>query len=589
MPRSSKSQKANNPTQRAARAAPPPQLGRLWVVAISDGAFVSHPLPDAGDIVIGRNPSCDVRVDDPSISRRHAILHLGASLTIEDVGSANGTRLGQRVLEPNRPVALGVGEVVDIGSAMIIVQERSQPLRSRRVWSHDHFEGRVAGECLRAARRGTSFALLALRVEAIAMASVEDLLAGVLGPEDLVGEYAAGEIEVLLVDADEAAATKVLARLSPGMRARARLAMYPRDGRDVDQLVAEAWAEPRAGSAAPPVVLDDSAMQQLHRLVDRIAAGNISVLILGETGVGKEVLAETIHRRSPRAAQPFVRLNCAALTETWLESELFGLERGAFTGAVQATPGLLETADGGSVFLDELGEMPMSTQVKLLRVIEARQVQRVGALKARPIDVRFLAATNRDLEAEIARGGFRADLYFRLNGIALSIPPLRQRVSEIEGLARVFIAQFAEQTGRPPPALSRPALALMHQYSWPGNIRELRNVAERAVLLCASDAIGPEHLPLEKMRATYAAPAPAAVPGAARSSPIAAGPPADPGAPTRDSIRREMADLERQRLIDALAQHAGNQTATAKALGISRRTLVSRLREYKIPRPQRPG
>jgi two-component system response regulator AtoC len=186
--------------------------------------------------------------------------------------------------------------------------------------------------------------------------------------------------------------------------------------------------EPSArGGDRSAVVVDDPAMRAIYAMIDRVAASDIPVLILGETGVGKEVLAETIHRESPRRGQPFLRLNCAALSESLLSSELFGHERGAFTGALQAKIGLLESANGGTVFLDEVGDLPMPIQVKLLRVLEERQVLRVGAVKPRLIDVRFLAATNRDLEAEIEHGNFRQDLFFRLNGISIVIPPLRER------------------------------------------------------------------------------------------------------------------------------------------------------------------
>ena len=181
-------------------------------------------------------------------------------------------------------------------------------------------------------------------------------------------------------------------------------------------------------------------MRRVHELAERAAAGTINVLITGETGVGKELLAETVHRASPRRGGPYVCLNCAALSETLLESELFGHERGAFTGAVQAKPGLLETAARGTLFLDEVGELPLATQAKLLRVIETREVTRLGSVRPHRIDVRFIAATNRDLEAEVARGAFRADLYFRLNGITLTIPPLRSRLEEIRPLAETFAA-----------------------------------------------------------------------------------------------------------------------------------------------------
>jgi two-component system response regulator AtoC len=315
-----------------------------------------------------------------------------------------------------------------------------------------------------------------------------------------------------------------------------------------------------------PIREPSAAMRELHALVRRVAPGTISVLITGETGVGKEVLAQAVHCASRRASRPFLQLNCAALTETLLESELFGHERGSFTGATAAKQGLLETADGGTVFLDEIGELPMSTQVKLLRVLEERVVLPVGGLRPRPIDVRFIAATNRDLEAEIARGAFREDLYFRLNGVSLAIPPLRERVDEIAELAGAFIATAWCMLGRDdaPPVLSGAALALLESYAWPGNIRELRNFVERAVLLCAAGAIGPEHLPTDRIRAH-----------ANRRS-------------LQETVKREVELVEKQQILAALDYCAGNQTHAAKLLGISRATLVNRLNAYAIKRPRKP-
>jgi transcriptional regulator with PAS, ATPase and Fis domain len=334
-------------------------------------------------------------------------------------------------------------------------------------------------------------------------------------------------------------------------------------------------------------------MQSLDRVVERIAAGSINVLILGETGVGKEVLAERVHQLSRRAAQPFLRLNCSALSESLLESELFGHERGAFTGAVQAKPGLLETANGGTVFLDEVGELDSSIQVKLLRVIEERQLLPVGGLTPRRIDVRFVAATNRDLEREIACGGFRQDLFFRLNGISLVIPPLRQRVTEIAELARGFIARACARDGqRQVPGLSREALVALQRYPWPGNIRELRNHIERAVLLCTGGTILPDHLPLETVAAPSPPPSPSPplrlvrVEEPARS-PIAAPPPGDLGEPVAIAVRRRVAAVERERILEALDRCAGNQTLAAELLGLSRRTLTNKLNLYDLPRPRR--
>jgi transcriptional regulator with PAS, ATPase and Fis domain len=316
---------------------------------------------------------------------------------------------------------------------------------------------------------------------------------------------------------------------------------------------------------SPGVVVGDPAMQQTYELATRVAAGDISVLLLGETGAGKEILADFIHRASPRTKKPLVRLNCAALSEALLESELFGHERGAFTGAASAKAGLLETAQGGSVFLDEVGELPAAIQAKLLRVLEDRQVQPVGSLRPRPIDVRFIAATNRDLEADVERGAFRRDLYFRLNGVSLVVPPLRERPSEIEPLARLFLEQACARLKQPVPEIGAEALAAMKRHAWPGNVRELKNVLDRAALLAQGGPIGLAHLP-----------------------PLASAPPPPPPARPPDAdLRTDMAALERQRILDALESCAGNQTQAAKLLGMPRRTLVKRLAAYAIPRPRK--
>ena len=240
---------------------------------------------------------------------------------------------------------------------------------------------------------------------------------------------------------------------------------------------------PRNARAAGDAIACDPASVRVFRLVERIADTALSVVFLGETGVGKEVCAERLHRLSPRANAPFVRLNCAALSETLLDSELFGHERGAFTGASADKVGLLESASGGTVFLDEIGDMPLATQVKLLRVLESKEVVRVGSVRPRRIDVRVVSATHRDLPELITEGRFREDLYYRLNGISVIVPPLRERVADISPLARHFAARFARK-GTKPLELAEDAVAALEAQTWPGNVRELRNVVERAVALC---------------------------------------------------------------------------------------------------------
>ncbi len=333
-----------------------------------------------------------------------------------------------------------------------------------------------------------------------------------------------------------------------------------------------------------PVPLDD-AMARIHKLGRRIARSQINVLLLGETGVGKEVMARAIHRQSPRIHGPFVGINCAAVSDSLFESELFGYEKGAFTGATQAKPGLIETAHRGTVFLDEVGEMPLSTQAKLLRVLETRQVMRVGGLKPRDVDVRFVAATNQNLEHDVETGQFREDLYYRLNGISLVIPPLRERGSELPGLAQHFIGEAARDAGMPDsPVLSSEAENWMDQYGWPGNIRELRNAVNRAVILASDGIIQPEHLQPE----TYQ---PRTGRGSGRANtPPPPSPSVEATSPDEDGPPLALSEedaKERQRIIDALAACGGNQTRAAKMLGIARRTLTSRLDRLVIPRPRK--
>ncbi len=433
----------------------------------------THVIPDEGIVTVGRAPEATIRIENPSVSRLHVRLHLGAVVRVEDLGSANGTRIAGKRLTANELTPIPPGQVVEIGTSWVMVA--NAPLTGSTIVSSQ--------------------------------------------------------------DENEIS--------SPG--------------RDRDGLVVK-----------------DPAVREMHRLIERVALGDISVLLHGETGVGKEVFARRIHSLSPRADKPFLGLNCAALAATLLESELFGYERGAFTGAVQMKPGLLETAQGGTVLLDEIGDMPISIQVKLLRVLEERQVLRIGGTKPRPIDVRLLSATNRNLEKAVEEGSFRRDLFFRLNGITLEIPPLRDRPSEIEPLARRFADLAARRLGATSPPQIEPAVwDHLRRYQWPGNIRQLRNVMERAVVLCEGGPIGIDDFAPD----TYVGPAPGP-PGPSRSptSPL----PALAFGPNNSSNPDE-----RQRIVDALERCAGNQTRAAELLGISRRTLVSRLGEYNMPRPRK--
>jgi transcriptional regulator with PAS, ATPase and Fis domain len=398
-----------------------------------------------GELVLGRDPTCDIPLDSPKISRRHARVVAGPPITVQDLGSTNGVRVRGTKHVGGEPVEIATGDAFQLGP-----------------------------------------------------------------------------FSVLLLPADEDG--------TPANEARAHL------------------------TVKHPTV------KGVHPTVERIALSEINVLIQGETGAGKEVLARTVHQLSRRTG-PFLALNCAAVHEGLLESELFGHERGAFTGAIRDKPGLLESAAGGTVFLDEIGDLPAAIQAKLLRVLEAREVIRIGSVTTIALDVRFVAATHRALREEIARGAFREDLYYRLNGVTLVVPPLRERRGTILGLAHQLLADAAARSKRSPvPTLSVAAAEALRAHPWPGNVRELRAVLERALLLAEGEELRPEHLVLEQPIASATTDT-----GSALS-------------PTETA--------ERDKIMAALEAAAGNQTRAAKTLGISRATLVNKLAIYRIARPR---
>jgi DNA-binding NtrC family response regulator len=543
------------------------------LIVISDGPVLTLPLEGKARVAIGRTEANDVQLQDASVSREHAVIHISEKIEIEDLSTANGTTVDGVAIPPGKRVGLEPRQLVGIGNAMLLIQETAAPAARRRLLTHGYLEAVVDEWC----RRPGPFSVLRLRIEgATRPDEIQRAVTEVLGPRDLVASYAPGELELLLEHRADGGVDRVLQELESrlsGAIAASGTAQYPKNGRTSDQLFEAASASmrrQRAPAKRKPIV-EDAAMQDLYVVAERLARGRISVLLLGETGVGKEVFAEAIHERSPRRSRAFVRLNCAAFSETLLESELFGHEAGAFTGAIKEKPGLLEIADGGTVFLDEIGEMSAATQAKLLRAIEQRQVLRVGGLEPKPIDVRFVSATNRDVEREVARGTFRQDLFYRLDGVTLRIPPLRDRKSEILELARSFLEDNAKEMARPAPRLSERARELLLGYSWPGNIRELKNVIERASLLALGNEILPEHLPVDKMTADW------------RPAPIG-----DEDRPLGETeLLQMMEDEERRKILDALDRCGGNQTRAAEILGMSRRTLSKRLNKHGVPRPRK--
>ncbi|MBX3249548.1 MAG: sigma 54-interacting transcriptional regulator [Myxococcales bacterium] len=562
---------------------------RMCLLVIGDGLVSTVPLPSSGDLVIGRSEEADIKVEGSGVSRRHARLHVGSELRVEDLGSTNGTFVNYERLERGSAARLAPGWMFELGSTMFILQGGHHALHSRRLWTHVDFEVRLAEECARAGRCGAQFVLARVRVtdRRGTRAPLHDVVLGCMRPGDVLGACAADDFEALVLDASFDEAREIVERVTSRLRAmgvevRSSLASYPDDGRAPAALMTHAGAEVERSSkrdaskrdASTSIVVASASMERLYELVERVSTSEVNVLLLGETGVGKEIFAERIHAWSPRARGPLVRLNCAALPEALLESELFGHERGAFTGASAAKPGLLETAEGGTVFLDEIGDMPTSLQAKLLRVLEERSVRRVGALQSHHIDIRVVAATHKDLEREAHEGRFRQDLFFRLNGVAIMVPPLRERLEEIEPLARMFVAAACQQQGRPTLEIDAEALQALRGYAWPGNIRELRNVAERAVVLCTHTTIAREHLPDK-------------VSGFVQSRSTKRDERVPPADPSTTALKAGIKEHERQLIMDALARTDGNQTRAAKLLGVSRRTLISRIEEYGLPRPRK--
>jgi DNA-binding NtrC family response regulator len=317
---------------------------------------------------------------------------------------------------------------------------------------------------------------------------------------------------------------------------------------------------PLVSGARCGIVGDSAAMEQLRRAIEKIAPTPSTVLVRGETGTGKELVAEALHQLSNRSEAPLVKINCGALPENLVEAELFGFERGAFTGADRSKPGRFELADKGTLFLDEIGELPAAMQVKLLRVLEDRRVDRVGSTTSRDVDVRLIAATHRDLEQEVRTGGFREDLFYRLKVIELVVPPLRERPEDIAALVDCFLARHAARLERPRPEIAPDALAALSEQSWPGNVRELENAVERAVLLAETETLAPADFGIGEGQDDS---------------------PADPSS-LKDAVRAAAARTERRMILAALDMTDGNITHAAARLGLSRRGLQLKMKELDL-------
>jgi DNA-binding NtrC family response regulator len=333
------------------------------------------------------------------------------------------------------------------------------------------------------------------------------------------------------------------------------------------QLLKEELATRRG---APVIIGDDPALKRVAVALGRAADTDATVLLLGESGTGKELYARTLHARSPRVNGPFVAINCAAIPETLLETELFGHEKGAFTGATARKPGRFELAHRGTLFLDEIGDLPLALQAKILRALEEKRFERVGGTQSLQVDVRVVAATNRQLKAAVAARQFREDLYFRLSVFPIDIPPLRERGADIDTLALHFIDRFSRELKKRPLQLSDAAIDALRRYRWPGNVRELQNCIERAVILTDGDTIHPRHLNLSFNDV------------AGTDTPIDPWAAVDLSGTLVDVSRRALAEVERRKIVAALSEAGGQKPRAADQLGVSYKTLLQKMKDLRI-------
>jgi DNA-binding NtrC family response regulator len=593
-------------------------VGRSVALLVQHASGLESALltPDA-PVTIGRTTPATLRIEDRTLSREHARFTLVAGrVRVEDLGSRNGTRIAGRRVEA---AELEVGDEVHLGGVLVRIQAVGTTGEPLGIEGEDRLRRHVDEELARAEQFRRPFALLLVRAVHAGSAQPGDkpwleVLRTRLRPVDRIALYGLDAAQVLLPEtgADDAAriARAIAVPAGGGVSFLVGGAVHPDAGSTAEALVERAREAARRASLAQPVELVVSsswaieeagegalvagaAMRELLATIERVAASRIPVVLYGETGTGKEVLARIIHDRGSRKARRMVRVNCGAIPKDLVESTLFGHERGAFTGALQQQKGVFEDADGGTVFLDEIGELPPAAQAALLRVLETGSFSRVGSPREIETDVRIVAATHRDLEAMSASGAFRADLYYRLGGVVIDIPPLRERKDEIAPLAWRFLRVANEANGRSVQGIAKEALELLQLYNWPGNVRELRNAIERAVVVTRSALVGPEDLPARVQVARGEGEHSSDVgrasdPGRTSSPEIGAGalapspePPGIEGAPVRGKVQQYEAKI----LRDTLEAAGWNRSEAAKRLGIPVRTLSYRMKVLGVTKP----
>jgi two-component system, NtrC family, response regulator AtoC len=567
-----------------------------------DGAQTAQ-LEKGRALVVGRAAPSDVEIHDPGLSRQHArFVWDDQGIWVEDLKSTNGTKKNG---EPVERAKVMPGDEIAVGPVMVSVHIiSSMDAELRGFDGHDRFVAALADEITRARTFERPLALLMVRADDAPRAARPEArpakgptkprgnehhvsrwasrLRMALRPVDRIGVFGPAAVLVLVPEATPEIILGLTAALSGGEPPLACSAvMFPGDGGTAEELIAAlrvARRDRAAAAAADPadgagVIVKNAAMKQVMATVKRLAQSTIAVLIQGETGTGKEVIARAIHESGPRKKQPLRCINCAAIPGTLIEGVLFGHEQGAFTSADKTAPGIFEQADGGTVLLDEIGELAAPAQAALLRVLETKQVLRIGGAREIDVDVRVIAATHRDLEAMVEAGRFRQDLLFRLNTMTLRIPPLRERTDEIRPLAERFLKEARRQAGTDARSIDPEALAALESYPWPGNVRELRNAIERAAVLAEGKAITLADL-TERVRGGHRTPAP---------DPADPADPADSAGPDLSGDYREhVRKFEIELILRALHKHNGNQTEAARALNLPLRTLVHKIQTYGI-------
>jgi len=605
-------------------AEPAPKQPAYLIVFEGEVAY-RFDLGTAGTAVIGRAPDAALRLDQPTASRHHARIDVQSDgIWLSDLDSRNGTRLNGQVIKGAR--RLSHGDTIGICNATLILQQHGGAAALRPFASLAQLRVRLEEEIDRTVRHQRPFVLLSIRLVSDEhqtippRAVVAEALSGALRMMDVPCWQTDDSLLLLCLELSPAEGEILAQRLMKLLRPIApaihlRLVACPRDGTDADLLLHSCTPEGPVPEAKETVAGPDSdvhnlklgnqtilivepTMKRLYALLERLAPSDIALLIQGETGCGKELAASAVHHFSKRKDRPLVAVNCAALPENLAESELFGHERGAFSGAVTSKPGLFETANGGTLFLDEIGELSQAIQAKLLRVLETKRILRVGDVRERSIDVRLAAATHRDLQADVASGRFRQDLYFRLAVARVYLPPLRDRRREILFLARSFLHAACARAQRLPMEIAPTAQHLLTNYTWPGNIRQLRNMMEYAAAAVEEDVLLPYHI-------SQQIEPPGAVSAAAAGEPVSPLHPRQAERPatipsgivnrtegedggsvltprTFRPIDEEIRELERQRMIEALDASGGVHVRAAALISMPIRTFTGKLKTLNI-------